>query len=127
MFLPYFVPQLETKAWAVILLVVNGISIDGVINPFYLIMQNEAVRRGSGSLEQVRTFASSSFSVVMSSGRILGSVIFGGFFNEHLGYYFTCLIYAVIALLTLAWHVIFLARVGLLRRAYYPTSLEITK
>ena len=124
MFLPYFLPKLETTAWAVLILVVNGLSMDALVNPCYLLTQTIAIKRGAQSIDQVRTFGSMSFIIVMSSGRILGASVFGGFLNEHFGFYFTSLIYSVFAVITSTWHVIFLARNGLLGKLYYPTALS---
>ncbi|XP_063714068.1 MFS-type transporter SLC18B1-like isoform X1 [Symsagittifera roscoffensis] len=125
MFLPHFVPQMESTIWAVIILAINGISVDGMMNPFYLIIQKLAVKDASAdSIEQVRTFASVSFSIMMSSGRIFGAIVLGGFVNEQVGFYWTSLIYGAIALCTASWHILFLARASLLGRVYYPTSLE---
>ena len=125
MFLPHFVPQMESTIWAVIILAINGISVDGMMNPFYLLIQKLAVKDASAdSIEQVRTFASVSFSIMMSSGRIFGAIVLGGFVNEQVGFYWTSLIYGAIALCTASWHILFLARASLLGRVYYPTSLE---
>ena len=127
MFVPYFLPKIETRGWAVLILVMNGISVDAAVNPSYLLLQKAAIRNGERNIDQVRKFASSSFMIIFCSGRIVGAAIVGGYLNELVGFYFTSLIYTMVAIVTVTWHIVFLVKSGFIGKVYFDTEEDIAE
>ena len=124
MFLPYILPEIETKGWAILTLATNGVSVDAAINPSYLLLQKAAIKNGVQNIDQVRKYSSSCFMIILSMGRILGAALIGGYLNELVGFYFTSLIYTSVAMVTVTWHIVFLVRSGLIGKVYFDTDVD---
>ena len=119
LYMPSFLPALETLAWALAVLSLNGITMATLFNPSYLILEKVAVNQGYMDSQQRKTIAASCFNVIAASGRTIGSYFFGGFLNDNIGFYNTCLIYACMLVVTGIWNLLFLFSNGLMGRIYY--------
>ena len=132
MFVPYFLPKIETGGWAVLILpslrqIMNEISVDAAAKTSNLLLQKAAIRNGERNIDQVRKFASSSFMIILCSGRIVGAAIVGGYLNELVGFYFTSLIYTMVAIVTVTWHIVFLVKSGFIGKFYFDTEEDIAE
>lgn len=93
--LPMFIPAIEKKAFITIALGLDGIALSGTFVPIYVIMEQIAVKSGfSHSLDSVKLYIGILLNLVMSVGKVAGSVIFGGVVYGKLDFYWTMLITA---------------------------------
>ena len=122
-FLPKYIISLENIYYALIMLGIDGLLCSAVFNPHYLIIEKVAISEGYKNIQDIKTLAASCYNLIASSSRAVGAFVFGGYINEHVGFYNTCLVYAVVLLITGAWQIVYFVQQGLVKKLFY--ELEV--
>ena len=121
-YIPQIVPYFENIYYILTILFVYGTLQSSVYNPQYLIMEKLALSLGYKNIAEIRTLSTSSFGLFTAFSRSFGATLFGGYVNEWVGYYNTCLCYACLLLFTSIWMLLFLVSQGLAKSGVFYSS-----
>ena len=124
-FLPSFISKLENVYYILVILFIYGTTQSSLFNPHYLIMEKISLAEGYTNIQEIKTLSASCYGLMAATSRAIGATLFGGYINDWIGYYNTCLSYACLLLITGTWQILFLASQGLIKKRVYYASKSI--
>ena len=122
LFIPQILHVFENIYYILSILFIYGVAQSSVFNPHFLIMEKIALSMGYKNIPEIRTLSASCYGLLIASSKAVGASLFGGYINEWIGYYNTCLCYACLLLLTSIWMTLFLFYQGLAKKDVFYKS-----
>ena len=121
-FLFLIIPSLENLYVIISTQILFGFSVASIFNPHYLVIEKIASKEGFRDIEEVKTLGALSFGLITNSSISIGSFLFGGYFFDKFGYYYTFLIYGILLAISTVWEFGFMYRHKLLKKLYYAAN-----
>ncbi|XP_075257472.1 MFS-type transporter SLC18B1-like [Convolutriloba macropyga] len=119
MFLPLVWKRVESPFWLLGLLGVQGLTGGASFVTGQLVFERMAYVMGYDDNNKIKVMTVALSCASYSIGRIGGPILTGGVFMEHFGYYYSCLLQAVLLLISSVVGLMVCWRHGLLGKIYY--------